>query len=149
MLQCLHRGMPGIPGSFLWVSSSLQPYCKSTLHARGTTVLGSLDLLKICYLLQSQSYFSAPLSCSRLLPLQFPSPRSLWSLFLSLSATELSIFHAPEELVTSSHKFQLNLRRYEITNNFWSIRSLTRHPTSAEICWTNNFNLLTQKTYSF
>lgn len=149
MLQCLHTGMPGIPGSFLSVSSWLQPYCKSTLHATGTTVLSSLDLLKICYLLQSQSYFSAPLSCSRLLPLQFPSPHSLWSLFLSLSTTELNIFHAPEELVTSSHKFQLNLRRYEITNNFWSIRSLTRHPTSAEICWTNNFNLLTQKTYSF
>lgn len=79
-------------------------------------------------------YFSGPFSSSRLF---YPSSSLLHALcgvFLSLSTTELGIFDAPEELVTSSHKFQLNLGCNCITNSFWSIRSLTRHTTLAEVC---------------
>lgn len=69
--------------SFLSVSSWLQPYCKSTLHTTRTTVLGSLDLLNICYLLQSHYISQLPLAAAD----SHPSS----SLLLTLRGLSLSL----------------------------------------------------------
>lgn len=82
---------------------------KSILHATWTVVFNSLDLLNICYLLHLHGISQLSSDAADC----YPSSSFLlapWG--LTFSTTELSIFHTPEELVTSTHKFQQNLRRY-------------------------------------